>query len=297
MTVHFKAMLHDGLERGVATEFNYPGGELHLKNIQDLLSPETVWIADVRFGNASKSAAGGALDDLGYAAMLAKVAHKRQAPFVLMLPYLPAARADHGEPLGAEVYTDFISSMNPQQVIGIDPHSQFIVDYFDRCMPGKLTELDATPLVKLALGRDPTVPSWDGVIAPDKGALGRAAMVADTLGCPLYTAKKVRDHATGRIIGYTPPRDLPQDGNFLVVDDICDGGSTFKILAKATGLPKEQLNLWVTHGIFSGAADSLREHYERIYTTDSHPGHGRVGVATNITPVEVYMLQNMKEFA
>ncbi|NQY58528.1 hypothetical protein [Cognatishimia sp.] len=59
----------------------------------------------------------------------------------------------------------------------------------------------------------------------------------------------------------------------LVMDDICDGGATFIKLAEYL---KEQCNivrlnmaLHVSHGIFSKGLDSLLEHYNHIYTTDS----------------------------
>lgn len=283
MTVHFKALTPDGLERGVATQFQYPGGELHLKNIKDVKA--AAWIADVRFAS---------LDDLGYAAMLANIAHKRQTPFILLLPYIPAARSDHvaePDPTGVAVYGQFVKAMNPQQVIAIDPHS----NVSDRYYPN-LTALSPTPLILRALQESGH--HYDAVIAPDEGAVGRAAEVADTLGIDCLHAVKHREYNTGKILNVKMESEVPdKSGNYLVVDDICDGGGTFMGLADAIGLPKEQLGLWVTHGIFSGNAPQLRERYSHIYTTDSHPGHGRIGCATTIIPTETYMFQNFKEFS
>ncbi len=311
--IYFRALVTDNevqdtpfIEREVAEPFRYPGGEWHLRNILNNRDTSTVWIADVRGADA---------DDLVQAALLAKVAHQRQAPFVLMLPYLPAARSDRGEPTGAEVYADLVKSMNPQQVIGIDPHSAGIVTYFGRILtttgdgqwpcgtqtrsavPGpKLTALDPVPLVERALREANHLARYDGVISPDKGAVDRAQAVAELLGVEIYYGHKDRDFSTGKIrsIEVEP---LPHGTCFLVVDDICDGGGTFNGLAEATELPKERLGLWVTHGIFSGKAPTLRQHYEHIYTTDSHPGHGRVGCATMVVPCETYMLENLKKFA
>jgi ribose-phosphate pyrophosphokinase len=286
---------NEGWRYDVARSFQYPGGELHLKDVDNLLrDPRAVWVADVR---------GAVLDDLGYAALLADVAHQRQAPFVLFYPYLPAGRSDHvgsPDPLGVRVYADLVASFNPQQVIGIDPHSHISARYYRN-----LTALDPTPLVMQSLegdlmtrgyGQDHPHHWWDGVIAPDKGAVERAGKVAEALGRPLFTADKVRVQYTGKIESITPPEGLDPGGQYLVVDDICDGGGTFIGLAKAMGLSREQLGLWVTHGIFSGNAQNLRGYYNRIYTTDSHPGHNRVGVATSVVQVETYMTQNMKGF-
>jgi phosphoribosylpyrophosphate synthetase len=314
-----------GLVREVAEPFTFPGGEHHLNvtkeewrpipgyehtgtqisslgrinpgpgsnspgalsdPVDGLRQASTVWIADVR----------GPYDaDLTRAALLADVAHTRQAPFVLMLPYLPAARSDRGEPTGARVYANLVKAMNPQQVIGIDPHSTYITNYFEDILPGKLTVLDPVPLIQRSLNDSLGETWYDGVIAPDKGAVDRAGRAAEALGVDLYVAEKVRDFDTGAITSLTMPEKPPHSGRYLVVDDICDGGRTFNELAKVTELPRERLGLWVTHGIFSGHAPELRHYYEHIYTTDSHPGCRRVGVGAGIVPVEVYMLQNLKE--
>lgn len=299
MTVYLRALVKDiGIIKEVATPFTYPGGELHLKNVGEYDSPNTVWIADVRFGTEQ---------DLTYAALLASIAHQRQAPFVLLLPYLPAARSDkvayHDDPVGVQVYADRVNAMNPQQVIGIDAHSPVVHRYLRN-----LTELKPGPLVRRALGYRPALETgwdddaqkYDAVIAPDKGAVQRAIDVAGMLGrhgVDIYHADKKRDLKTGKILGIELTEALPKRGRYLVVDDICDGGGTFMGLAEALDLPgKDQLGLWVTHGIFSGKANLLRRDYGQIYTTDSHPGHGRVGVATTIVPVEAYLTQHLKEF-
>jgi ribose-phosphate pyrophosphokinase len=287
LTVHFKALTEDGLERGVATQFQYPGGELHLKNIKDIQAK--AWIADVRFGG---------LDDLGYAAMLANIAHnKYQVPFVLWLPYIPGARSDHvgaPDPIGVEVYAGFVKAMNPQQVIAIDPHSEVAERYYPN-----LTTLSPTPLVRSALGAAQHL--YHYVIAPDKGATERAQQVADDLDLSVIQVHKEREYSTGKILSIEVPDNIDPDGhgpqaNYLVVDDICDGGGTFMGLAEAMDLPREQLGLWVTHGIFSGNAPQLQERYGNIYATDSHPGHGRLRCATMIVPTETYMFQDLEEF-
>ncbi|OMC55420.1 hypothetical protein A5747_13600 [Mycobacterium sp. IS-836] len=282
MTVHLRLHTPNGYLKGVGDSFTFPGGEHHLRDLPSV-GAAAVWVADVR---------GASADDLVKAALWANVAHQRQMPFVLMLPYLPAARADRGEPEGARVYAELINSMNPQQVIGIDAHSPMIGRYLRN-----LTQLDPFPLLLRALQDADHRERYDGVISPDKGAAQRAYTAAHELGLDFYRAEKVREFDTGKILGIEMKDHLPRHGRYLVVDDICDGGGTFMGLAKETGLHRDQLGLWVTHGIFSGRAYDLREHYRHIYTTDSHPGHNRVGVATVIVPTETYMLQHVKDFS
>jgi ribose-phosphate pyrophosphokinase len=71
-----------------------------------------------------------------------------------------------------------------------------------------------------------------------------------------------------------------------VVDDICDGGGTFALLRDAMP-PEVSLDLWVTHGGFTGPEHSRQAlaGYHRVHTTDSLPNtrnrHVRV---TNLAP-------------
>ena len=57
----------------------------------------------------------------------------------------------------------------------------------------------------------------------------------------------------------------------LVVDDICDGGGTFLLLAEAlrkAGIDNN-LELYVSHGIFSKGTDIIYKSFYPIYTTNS----------------------------
>lgn len=277
MSIALRALTDQGMVINAAEVFKYPGGEISLKAVKSL--GKTTWVADVRGAEA---------DDLVTAAMLADVAQERCEPMILLLPYLPAARADRGTPAGAWVYSNFVNQIYADQVIGIDPHSETVTQYINN-----LTVLDPWPLLQRALmGRQ-----YDGVIAPDKGAVERAYQIATQLGVEIYYAEKHRDFDTGEILSIEMTEKLPEMGRYLVVDDICDGGGTFVGLANSTGLHSTQLGLWVTHGIFSGKADKLHKYYQHVYTSDSHPGHNRIGAATTQVPTLTYMLQNIaKEF-
>jgi ribose-phosphate pyrophosphokinase len=208
-------------------------------------------------------------------AMWANATHNSGTKPVLLLPYLPGARQDKGIPYGVQVYADLINSMDFERVVCIDPHSPV--------MPGllnNLTIIDSDLLVKNKVNTDGLV----GLICPDQGAHARTERVARALGLPVYYAKKKRNQANGKLSGFEC-ETLPAEGRLLVVDDICDGGGTFMGLAAATGLPKERVELWVTHGVFSGKAAQLHEHYSAIYTTDSHPGAVNGRVEATVVPL------------
>jgi ribose-phosphate pyrophosphokinase len=206
-------------------------------------------------------------NDLMTVAMWADACHQAGSRTVLHIPYLPGARQDRGIPFGAKVYADFINSMNIDQVICLDPHSPVMPELINN-----LTVVSSDHLVrKYVVGRaDRDQPQhYDGIIAPDKGAVARATAVANICHLPVYKAEKHRDPDTRQLSGFTC-EPLPDTGRFLVVDDICDGGGTFMGLAEATGLPKERLGLYVTHGVFTDRAAALADHFEEIWSTNSY---------------------------
>ncbi|CAK0777603.1 Phosphoribosyl pyrophosphate synthase [Gammaproteobacteria bacterium] len=185
---------------------------------------------------------------------------RRGAKCTALIPYLPAARADRGAPRGASVYGEFLQAYH--EVLVIDPHSDKAVREVRR----PLRIIDHLPIVC----EFERLFAATHVIAPDHGAVDRASRVADMLGKPLIVAEKTRDPETGAILSYKI--EIPDDnGRYLVVDDICDGGGTFRLLAERSGLPKSQSALWITHGIFSGKAKDLREHYSHVGCLDSFP--------------------------
>lgn len=234
---------------------HFPGGETHIK-VPDGIPHGTTWIALMRGADA---------DDLATLGMWADIAKSRGEKAYALIPYLPGARADRGEPFGAKVYANIINSFGLDGVVCLDPHSPVMPSLINN-----LITVDHTDMVLQGL-----IGSGDfaGVIAPDKGAAERASNIAAALNVPWFQAEKTRDFATGKLTGFTC-EPLPEDGPLLVVDDICDGGGTFMGLADATGLPSDRLALWVTHGVFSGEAWKLSQHFGWIACTDSHPGSG-----------------------
>lgn len=250
--------------------FRFPAGEAHVKVLNRYTFPATE-VARV-YGHDpadlfTLAMWANAVDNLG---------HPR-ARKVILIPYLPGARADRGFPWGAEVYAGFLNSLEADAVIAVDAHS--------RVMPGLIenfVEVDSAAIVRHhVVGRpdsDERAQRYDGIIAPDAGAVERAGHVAAVCGLPLYRATKHRDEATGTLSGFSC-EPLPDTGRFLVVDDICDGGGTFLGLADATGLPPERLGLYVTHGVFSGSAPAnLLGKFGEVWTTDSFPSRRTTGL-------------------
>lgn len=251
----------------------FPAGERHI--IDAAPDDEVPLFVVVRGSNANHYA---------LAAMWIDLQHRKGHKVAAIIPYLPGARQDRGEPLGALVYARIINAMQADQVITFDPHSTVMPKMIDN-----LTVVDSTKVVLHAVGRE----QYQGVIAPDKGARARAQRVADAMSVPCYQASKVRDFTTGKLSSFAC-EPIPEATNVLVVDDICDGGGTFLGLADATNLPASRLGLWVSHGVFSGQPKVLHQMYRRIYTTDSHPGSLRPNYADITIPIVSYLAKEIR---
>lgn len=184
----------------------------------------------------------------------------------LVLPCLPGARQDRLNPEGDYLFTaksvaQMINDRCFPRVITVDPHSEV--------MPALLENCHVIHSVDVLKARHVPIREYAGVIAPDAGAAKRAMQIAQFLKVPVYQAWKRRSIVDGHITGFgmEPLTALTGDA-FLVVDDLCDGGGTFMGLAEL--LPDAaQLDLFVTHGIFSQGFSGLLKHYTNVITTDS----------------------------
>ncbi len=262
MTLTFKAREANGeIINSALSEFTFPAGEKHIKQTEGRdLQPVEIAV----FQPTPETMH----DDLFTLAMWADLLaqHHEDLKTVLIMPYVPGARADRGLPFGLSIYAGFINELDIDQIIIFDPHSQRtpeLVSGFDSLTVTYSHELFAQPHMKAVLN------GYDGIIAPDKGAVKRATDMADLANIPVYTAEKTRDFETGKLTGFALD-GLPQGGHYLLVDDICDGGGTFLGLADAIGLPKEQLDLYVSHGVFSkDALKNLPEKFGYVFTTNS----------------------------
>jgi ribose-phosphate pyrophosphokinase len=239
----------------------FPAGEEHIRPLEKELG-DGVGVAYIRGADANEYMGAALWSDL-----MDSLGKKT----VVMAPYLPAARADRGHPFGAKKYADLINLIGADQVITFDPHSPVMPSLIDN-----LTVVDLATVVEAEFARLENLDlQYAGVIIPDNGAKARSTAVAEALGVPTFQALKHRNEADGKLSGFSC-EPLPETGRFLIPDDICDGGGTFRGLVKATGLPPERVDLVVSHGVFS--ANGYDSHtfsnlFTHIFTTDSHPGY------------------------
>lgn len=256
----------------VLSPLKFPDGAVHVNGAD--------WDeALTNFGTQIAYVQGFSNDDMFTLAMWGSACDSRGERKIIVLPYLPGARMDRGAVEGSAVYAWFLmNDVNPSQIITLDPHSERATSLYTYRESYKedftFSVFPVERIIRKAVqdaSRDiPGNADYVGVIAPDAGARDRAQAAATVMGVPVYTAGKSRDFATGKLSGFHMVDELPAKGTLLVVDDLCDGGGTFNGLAQATGLPKERLDLWVTHGIFSKGVEELLENFGVIHTTDSY---------------------------
>ena len=195
----------------------------------------------------------------------------------LYIPFFPGARQDKiagGDLSHALIfYSHVLHHLDLVRTLYVfDPHSH----EFHRLLGSSPPPATATQLITFGMNHYDTLThhSWDCVIAPDSGARSRAMNVAQQLEVPWTTAKKERDPQTGQLVSYSLESDYIIKQTVvrpLVVDDICDGGGTFNMLADVLQEinPAISPDLWVTHGLFTKGTEHLLKRYGRIYTTDS----------------------------
>jgi ribose-phosphate pyrophosphokinase len=194
----------------------------------------------------------------------------------LYTPYFVGARSDRKFLNGQSNYLKtvicpIINSQNFNRVIVLDPHS----DVLEACLNNfhKVSNVDfASNAIKSYVSGELIL------ISPDAGALKKIYDVSKEIGCKnVIVANKLRDMETGRILRTEVPGldDSPLSKNFVISDDICDGGRTFIEIAKVIRdiRPKEIFNdkiyLCVTHGIFSAGFEELEKYFDAIFTTNS----------------------------
>jgi ribose-phosphate pyrophosphokinase len=188
-------------------------------------------------------------------------------PKYLCIPFLPYSRQDkdvgNNTTFGLYAFAEQLNSMLWTKIITFDVHSSRPKEIIHNLISYNLS-------YELLLEQER---KYDYFILPDKGAYDRySALLNNKEKC--LCGEKIRDQSTGNIIKYELLSSVSLKGkSCLVIDDICDGGATFNILARSLYSEEEYsdliLDLFVTHGIFSKGLDELRKNYNKIYTTNS----------------------------
>lgn len=200
-------------------------------------------------------------------------AHRVEAS--LEMTYLPYGRQD--KPVANDLtfalctFAKLLNSLNFKKVSCLDPHSAIASELINN-----FVTIEPTKFVEKVI----EVVKPDALCYPDKGAVDKYTKMFDHL---FFWGDKVRDQKTGYITKYEL-KSNPTDMSVLIVDDICDGGMTFKLLTKELlRSGAKEVNLYVTHGIFSKGLQTLfGAGINRIFTKDGEAykfsgGYGDIG--------------------
>lgn len=256
-------------------QWKFPGGEVgvDINNLSQIdgMKVERVHV-DARIQNS---------DDV-MALLLTTDALRREYPlakFMLDLPYIPYARQDRvcndGESLSIKVFASLINSMKYDIVQVLDAHSAVSLAVIDNVHIRD--QFDVFRKIKPSFG------GWT-IVAPDQGATKKCEEFAKKVGAAgVITFQKTRELSTGKITGMKCLDTIDPDGKYLVLDDICDGGRTFIELAEHMHYVGN-LELAVTHGIFSKGFEVVGASYDHVYTTDSF---GPILSGPTLTVIEI----------
>ncbi|BAV80826.1 ribose-phosphate pyrophosphokinase [Vibrio phage RYC] len=188
----------------------------------------------------------------------------------LTLLYFPQARADRkfdaGMPLPVKVFADIINSYKFDRVTILDPHSDVTSALVEnlRVIPQYIGLSHKMPQILRAFGHNDYT-----LCAPDLGATKKTEELVAAVGKKSYIQGiKVRDVTTGKIIR-SEVVGVDNQKDVLIVDDIADGGASFKYLAKnLKDAGVERVALYVSHGIFSKGLEELRPEVDFIFVNN-----------------------------
>ncbi len=176
----------------------------------------------------------------------------------LYMPYLPYARQDkqinNQNTFALRTFAGLLNSLNFDRISCLDAHSDVAAELIKN-----LTVLSPLKYIQQVL--DITKPNL--ILYPDKGARDRYSKIIDF---PSIYVEKHRNQSTGEIESFGLVGN-PLDQRVLILDDICDGGATFIKIAQAYRPLMKDLNLYITHGIFSKGLKPLFESgINRVFT-------------------------------
>lgn len=220
----------------------------------------------------------------------------------LVTPYFVGARSDRKFEEGGnwylkQVICPVINNLDLESILVLDPHSWVLgnsLNYFKYIDNGKLVEW---AIKDIGFSTAKNLSNFV-LVAPDAGASHKIQKVADRLNFKgeIIICSKERD-AQGVLNRVVVPINsrITNDMDYVIVDDICDGGRTFINIASAIRSNEAfrgKIYLIVTHGIFSAGFKELSKHIDGIYCTNSFSNIGDYAgneqEKTNVKQLNVY---------
>lgn len=225
----------------------FPDGEPHIKLI-DLDRKKDVSII-CRIASPT---------DLFILMQVGNILNRQGIIFDIQINYLMSMRMDRvmsfNEAYSLEIVANMINSLNARKVKILEPHSEKTLTLIKRSV--SISETFTDDFLK---------------VYPDEGAAKRynANPMVDVI------FKKKRNLSDGRIISIEPinPDVLHKSyGPIMVIDDLCDGGMTFKLIADYLNevVPDQEKHVKVTHMVNPKGIEVLSTNYDEVTFTNSY---------------------------
>lgn len=245
----------------------FPDGETHIKFTTDIDRKEQYKVV-CRITNPT---------ELFELMQVGNILNRLGVYWVLEIPYLMGMRMDRvisfNEAFSLEIIANVINSLNIPEVGIYHPHSPRTLQLINNSYELKD---NFNYLFKKELS--------DSIICfPDQGAYDRYYSTLQYYNpCSSYyiTMNKVRDlENDGKIIKLEPkhiPSAIEWIDDILVYDDLCDGGGTFILTAKALREinPNAQLTIFVRHLVNPRGLENLSQNYDYVIITNSYKNWG-----------------------
>lgn len=222
----------------------------------------------------------------------------------LYVPYFLGSRSDRKFEEGSNNYLKdiicpIINSLNFESITVLDPHS----DILEACLNNyrKVSNLGLLQFAQFNIYERMSKEELHSkyiLVSPDAGASKKIYKLAEQIGYKgdIITCSKDRDKDGKLTKTIVPAYDtgplIMKD--YIIIDDICDGGATFINIAKE--LKKlyncNHIYLIVTHGIFSKGFGELSQYFDGIYCTNSYSD---IEPPINFTERHHYIKEKVKQ--
>ena len=177
---------------------------------------------------------------------------------IAVVPYLAYARQDKrfrsGEPISIKTILKLLEASGADSLITVDIHKE------ESLKVTNISSFNLTAVSEIAKYISKLNIERPMVLAPDKGALWRAKMMAEILNTEYDYIEKKRDRITGEVT--TSPKSLDVKGkSAVIIDDVISTGGTVALaarMAKSSGALK--VIAACTHPVLVGnALDRLKD--------------------------------------
>jgi ribose-phosphate pyrophosphokinase len=214
----------------------------------------------------------------------------------LYIPYILGARSDRqfqegGTSYLVDVIAPILNAQKFKYIQALDVHSDVAAACIENLIVTNNYELVEQAIAYLKSPQQTFSQALENfiLVSPDAGAQKKISKLAEVLEFKgkIITASKHRS-VDGTLTETQVPvttDDLYSAKDFLIVDDICDGGRTFIEIAKVIKAEQERHNqltalrgklyLIVTHGIFSNRLKELNKYFDLIFCTNSVQNIGK----------------------